>query len=1045
MSSPGEPTRLIAEIRYADGQSGISYVGKFPIHQYWPRLSSHFRGVFLAPQRRSDGAGVSWMWRPASDARPPTAGELADLRKRLGDASRRFAEDPFGLGGDSPGAVTTESLAKQLAQRVEEMTAAFVAKSDADLSAYVARTDAGLRLHSWGSSTPATPQNPSAQRCEVSGVVLASDKPAAGVSVLLETAKGLRCAQTESDSSGRFSFSDVTPGAYRVRARSGHVPFSSKGVAVQVEQTSVTGIELRSTAIVDAAEEDEEKLEEAPQDPAVTTSVKAQAVEPEQPRERSRARRVAGVLVALLLMLGAIGWLAAHLLRPNVEVRQQARTGVVVAPMNGAAQGHAGDGEEERGAVGSSGLGPLGANGATARTPRVAPAETPATHLGRVAMTAPRVGPPGDPSGAAAAAVGGMGEGAMPNAASAPPAGGPPAPNGAGLDQSVADPQPNVAKAKPSNALRSRAQEKKPDSSENAAESPSSGSSENSDTASDSAKTNFSPDASQADEDKHQPDSRGKDVDKPSLEPARSAKSPEAASKTKAAGPKKRSGLGRGQPAGGATAGAPTGANSGAHAGSLAPTSNSDGDVAAQTTEQPSGESDPKTPGGSASGEPSSQSAASDSGDAGAEPADASDGVSTAKDSATASSPPAAERERGAPVARKTRSSRGKSSPAAASAASSPAGGPDRGSGKTSAGEGESPNSASDAASSDADERADRLAEATAARPDAVTADDADAAPEASDVQSDAKQRATQDEPSTRNVEAKSGPLAKAAGARDVSKIAVRAKENGEATLEKSSPSNQADATVSSGRSTQIKPQFPSAEAPLPWEHRLQYSAWRAKLVRDVIVPTVPRGAGEPEQLETLVQETADATQKRMPEMFRSPAEHVGFVFVVDERFAARRGVLRWTDEKGGTVALGSVNGPRAEIEWTAAESKRFVSASLRAANGTELVSLILDRQGRLTLRGVPEVKAWLWLGLRRPATEIGEMARVAWLKRLTWRSGDAEEVPTGWIRNDAWLNGRGHRVDIPLDAAASSSDTFAVTLFDRQTGWSLSRTIATR
>lgn len=306
--------RQVAEIRYGAHPGAIAAVGAHPLHTFWPLLSPHFRAVWLAPQRRSDGASVSWVWRQAAEKREPGAQDLATLRRRLQESAAGFSEDPLGSVDETVARATSEAVVRQVCSRAAEVVAALVAKSDPDLAAYVAMTETGLRLHSWGADVPAQPQDPAAQQCEVSGTVFAADKPAARFTVALENSRGLTLARTESDPEGHFAFPDVGPGSYRLRVLSDQVPFSVKGVAVRVEQESVRGIELRSHSLIEAPEDDAMPPVEAvvvspppPSTPAVPAAPAG------TPRVRRRSRRRLLLLLLLLFLLiggGARFWLA---------------------------------------------------------------------------------------------------------------------------------------------------------------------------------------------------------------------------------------------------------------------------------------------------------------------------------------------------------------------------------------------------------------------------------------------------------------------------------------------------------------------------------------------------------------------------------------------------------------------------------------------------------------------------------------------------------------------------------------------------------------
>ncbi|PTY05722.1 hypothetical protein DB347_15270 [Opitutaceae bacterium EW11] len=406
MSAPSSSGKLMAEIRYADDRSAVSRVWNRPIHQFWHLLEPHFENLWLAPHRRSDGAGVFWLWKPPSDSRPPSSSEMADLRKKLNDANRRLLDGPVGISDDERRAGgATDEMVKELAAQASRIVAHLVGKSDSDLAAYVCRTDAGIRIHSWGSSIPAQPYDPASQRWEVSGTVLVSGKPSAGHVVRLENRKGLRFGETRSDAQGQFVFEDVSAGNYRVRVLADRVPFPSKGQNVRIENESVTGLELHSSSIIDEpededpddAESSEDRDEGTPPDAApAAVPPQAAASAPDPGQSGGKSRRVAlWALLLLLLLAGGVGgiWYGVYHGHPRGPQRDERISTITVAgdlapekatPVSEVHRTGAGVGE------GSSAAG----SGASSSGRDVQAVAEPEAHVGRVALHVPRVTAP---------------------------------------------------------------------------------------------------------------------------------------------------------------------------------------------------------------------------------------------------------------------------------------------------------------------------------------------------------------------------------------------------------------------------------------------------------------------------------------------------------------------------------------------------------------------------------------------------------------------------------------------------------------------------
>jgi hypothetical protein len=298
--SEGGSRRAVAEIRFGEDRSGIAKVGGRSIHQYWSLLGPHFRDVLLAPQRRSDDGGVAWTWREASDRKVLTAAELAGVRKRLERANESFAENPVNaLMGGDRSGTSSQVLVDQVAAKVKTMAESMAAKSDAALADFVCRTETGVMVHSWGVVSPAQVIYPDSLETGVGGVVMVGEKPSVGHEVVIENAQGLSVARMQSDESGEFHFSKIGPGRYRVRVVSGKVKFPAKGVMVTVERGTVARLELQS--ISNSNDQGESAANEAP-DTSEETSPGAL----NSPKRRRGLWKVVVLLLAILLVGGSV-------------------------------------------------------------------------------------------------------------------------------------------------------------------------------------------------------------------------------------------------------------------------------------------------------------------------------------------------------------------------------------------------------------------------------------------------------------------------------------------------------------------------------------------------------------------------------------------------------------------------------------------------------------------------------------------------------------------------------------------------------------------
>lgn len=147
MSAGKGSRRAVVELKWEAGAEPVDRVGGRSLHQYWPVLSPYFRDVLLPPVRRTDDDAVSWTWREPDGAKAVSAGELRAVRKRLASELEWLAENLARVEGGGGG---MQGLAAVMAGVVARL----VEGSDAELAGYVARTEVGLRLHSWGAREP---------------------------------------------------------------------------------------------------------------------------------------------------------------------------------------------------------------------------------------------------------------------------------------------------------------------------------------------------------------------------------------------------------------------------------------------------------------------------------------------------------------------------------------------------------------------------------------------------------------------------------------------------------------------------------------------------------------------------------------------------------------------------------------------------------------------------------------------------------------------------------------------------------------------------
>ena len=244
---PPGPRRAAVELRFnAATTSALPSVAGRALHQYWSLLVPHFRGIFLAPQWRADSTGLNWSWREPGPNAPLSTAELATVRKRLASAQRSLAD----TAEDAPPADPRHAVVSlaQIQSCTGELVATLSALPDPTLAAYVARTEQGPMLHSWGLSPALTPFYPDTANLEIGGTVFIAGHPAPDHEVVLANAEGKSFTRTRTDTDGRFRFLKLFPGPHRVRVISTTTTFPPEGVALELQRTAVTDLELHDLA-----------------------------------------------------------------------------------------------------------------------------------------------------------------------------------------------------------------------------------------------------------------------------------------------------------------------------------------------------------------------------------------------------------------------------------------------------------------------------------------------------------------------------------------------------------------------------------------------------------------------------------------------------------------------------------------------------------------------------------------------------------------------------------------------------------------------------
>ncbi len=244
MTQRGKPRRACALLTAGPGQPARPMVATRPLYSYWAILAPHFRGVLLPPHNMPDES-VQWAWTVSAAEAAVSPADLATLRQRLSLAQQSLA-DSCEEGAETSAKTETIRATKN---RMGEVVSALVALPDETFEGFVARTDHGVFLHSWGLAESLPLHYPDAD-FEIAGHVMVDGAPASGETVLLAAKNNRDLAQTVTDANGHFSFPRVVTGAYFVRAvsRPPEAMFSDEGQVVDVRTASVSTLEIHNEA-----------------------------------------------------------------------------------------------------------------------------------------------------------------------------------------------------------------------------------------------------------------------------------------------------------------------------------------------------------------------------------------------------------------------------------------------------------------------------------------------------------------------------------------------------------------------------------------------------------------------------------------------------------------------------------------------------------------------------------------------------------------------------------------------------------------------------
>lgn len=203
--------------------------------------------------------------------------------------------------------------------------------------------------------------------------------------------------------------------------------------------------------------------------------------------------------------------------------------------------------------------------------------------------------------------------------------------------------------------------------------------------------------------------------------------------------------------------------------------------------------------------------------------------------------------------------------------------------------------------------------------------------------------------------------------------------------------------------------------------------------MRDQIIPTAIVREGEDDGLEEKRAQLIAAGRLQTPRSFLAPRTHAGFSIRYPDQGAS---LPVWRDARGQAVDGSVVAADRAEIGWTGEKAVPGVY-SLTAADGRRLAEVSVHEDGSSRVLTESGASGWYWVGVERHAEDDAQLTAAQWSERLQWRLLNKRELPASWRRNDQWLDGRGFRLDMPVEDGRGET-AYPLALVDQWTGKAL-------
>ncbi len=268
-----------------------------------------------------------------------------------------------------------------------------------------------------------------------------------------------------------------------------------------------------------------------------------------------------------------------------------------------------------------------------------------------------------------------------------------------------------------------------------------------------------------------------------------------------------------------------------------------------------------------------------------------------------------------------------------------------------------------------------------------------------------------------------------------------------------SSQEDEPDQAAAADSSANLSAIIPAASAvtvtpddgdPLMRIETVHASVWKQRMVRDVIVPTRPVTEAEEEAMDTLREKLRREEATRLPKAFQQPRMSGGLVI----KFAAtsnQPSPPRWREPSGAEPAGSKVSGQWAELSWSGGIPPPNTTYTLSDSAGRVIAVASVDGSGAVALKTTAKSSAWYWCGIERiPAQSTNTSATDA-SAPFDWKLLSGAAIPASWSRDDHWLDGRGQRIEIPLDATTNRVGNYPITLIDPASGWALVSDVGVR